>query len=315
MRQQNIRVERGNKGFGLSLIYKGLDKFPEEETGTYVAKVVPGGNSARAGLKPNDKVLKINNRVPRDVNDAVELIKRAGRNLILTVSRSEEEGGSHFSRSGSVRSFNTGYGGGDSRPITPATSGDEDEEHRQQVEQTRQQLLRQQELQRQQEMQIQQDIQRQQELQRQQEIQRQQELQRQQDLQRQQAQREQLERHQQEVARQEAYERQLQKQAEHERQLQAEHERQMKAAEEEARHQKLQAELDQARVNAGKGPERRSRRDSSSDDEGWPSSRSKSVDGRRRNRSKSPGSLSMRSNKSWADLTDEAKLTRNEEKE
>ena len=33
---------------------------------------------------------------------------------------------------------------------------------------------------------------------------------------------------------------------------QAEHERQMKAAEEEARHQKLQAELDQARVNAGK---------------------------------------------------------------
>ena len=36
-------------------------------------------------------------------------------------------------RSGSVRSFNTGYGGGDSRPITPATSGDEEEEHRQQV--------------------------------------------------------------------------------------------------------------------------------------------------------------------------------------
>ena len=33
---------------------------------------------------------------------------------------------------------------------------------------------------------------------------------------------------------------------------QAEHERQMKAAEEEVRHQKLQAELDQARVNAGK---------------------------------------------------------------
>ena len=39
---------------------------------------------------------------------------------------------SHIWRSGSVRSFNTGYGG-DSRPITPATSGDEDEEHRQQV--------------------------------------------------------------------------------------------------------------------------------------------------------------------------------------
>jgi hypothetical protein len=57
MRQQNIRVERGAKGFGLSFIYKvsgeltegdvtnniygsqGLDKFTKEETGTYVTKV------------------------------------------------------------------------------------------------------------------------------------------------------------------------------------------------------------------------------------------------------------------------------------
>ena len=51
--------------------------------------------------------------------------------------------------------------------------------------------------------------------------------------------------------------------------VQAEHERQMQAAEHE-RQQKLQAELDQAALNAGKVPGRRSRRDSSSDEEGWP---------------------------------------------
>ena len=84
---------------------------------------------------------------------------------------------------------------------------------------------------------------------------------------------------------------------------------------EQMRQQKLQSELDQARINAGKAPERRNRRESSSDDEGEYMTRSKSVDGRRRRaRSKSPGGFSMSSNKSWADLTDEAKLTRNEEK-
>ena len=57
---------------------------------------------------------------------------------------------------------------------------------------------------------------------------------------------------------------------------QAEHERQMQAAEQE-RQEKLQAELDQAAVNAGKVPGRRSRRDSSSDDEGWPPVRYLSV--------------------------------------
>ena len=51
------------QGFGLSLIYKGLDKYHEDETGVFVAKIVPGGQSQRAGLKENDKILKINNKV------------------------------------------------------------------------------------------------------------------------------------------------------------------------------------------------------------------------------------------------------------
>ena len=114
---------------GLSLIYKGLDKYEEHEVGVFVARVVPGGQSQRAGLKENDRILKINNKVPANVNDAVSFIKKAGRSLILSVERAEpheelQEG--RLSRSGSVRSFNTAYGA--SRPQSPGDSeGEEDE--------------------------------------------------------------------------------------------------------------------------------------------------------------------------------------------
>ena len=52
-----------------------------------MAKIVPGGQSQRAGLKENDKILKINNKVPENVNDAVHYIKKAGKNLLLTIER------------------------------------------------------------------------------------------------------------------------------------------------------------------------------------------------------------------------------------
>ena len=47
MRPRVIQVERGSRGFGLSLIYRGLDKFEEKDTGIFVARVVPGGQAAR----------------------------------------------------------------------------------------------------------------------------------------------------------------------------------------------------------------------------------------------------------------------------
>jgi C-terminal processing protease CtpA/Prc len=62
-------------------------------------QVVPGGQAGRAGLRANDKVLKINHKEPRDVNDAVNLVKKAGINLILTIERSDENGSGQFSRS------------------------------------------------------------------------------------------------------------------------------------------------------------------------------------------------------------------------
>ena len=117
------------QGFGLSLIYKGLDKYQEHETGVFVAKVVPGGQSQRAGLKENDKILMINSKVPHNVNDAVHFIKKAGRSLILSVERPdphEEAEQGRLSRSGSVKSFNTAFGG--SRPQSPVEDSEGEDE-------------------------------------------------------------------------------------------------------------------------------------------------------------------------------------------
>ena len=75
MRPRVIQVDRSNRGFGLSLIYRGLDKYEEKDTGIFVARVVPGGQAARFGVKENDKIISINNRNPRNVDDAVGIIK------------------------------------------------------------------------------------------------------------------------------------------------------------------------------------------------------------------------------------------------
>jgi len=146
MRTQNIRVERGTKGFGLSLIYRGLDRYTEDEVGVFVAKIVPGGQSQRAGLRENDKILKINNKAPANVNEAVGFIKKAGRNMLLTIERPDatQEQGS-LSRAGSVRSFNTAYGGAQSRPQSPGgdSSGYEQGEQEEALRQAQQLAARQ----------------------------------------------------------------------------------------------------------------------------------------------------------------------------
>lgn len=90
LRPRAITVERGSRGFGLSLIYRGLDKFEEKDTGIFVARVVPGGQAARYGLKENDKLLTINGKTPRNVDDAVGVIKQAGNQIKLVVLREED---------------------------------------------------------------------------------------------------------------------------------------------------------------------------------------------------------------------------------
>ena len=83
-------MDRGSRGFGLSLIYRGLDKYEEKETGIFVARVVPQGQAAKYGAKENDKIISINNKTPRNVDDAVGIIKEAGKSIKLVVVRQEE---------------------------------------------------------------------------------------------------------------------------------------------------------------------------------------------------------------------------------
>eukprot|EP00092_Neocalanus_flemingeri_P045011 GFUD01050126.1.p1 GENE.GFUD01050126.1~~GFUD01050126.1.p1 ORF type:complete len:732 (+),score=192.56 GFUD01050126.1:160-2355(+) len=178
MRPRVIQVERGSRGFGLSLIYRGLDKYEEKETGIFVARVVPGGQAAKFGVKENDKIISINNKTPRNVDDAVGIIKEAGKSIKLVVVRQEEVPdvviddnlslasenmdagwvsnmratiGLPGSRSGSVRSFNTNYGGRQSPENSPRNqraqvhNNSAPNSPQQQQQQQQQEFLRQQE--------------------------------------------------------------------------------------------------------------------------------------------------------------------------
>merc|ERR1712073_189389 len=90
MRPRVIQVDRGSRGFGLSLIYRGLDKYEEKETGIFVARVVPQGQAQKYGVKENDKIISINNKTPRNVDDAVGIIKDAGKSIKVVLVRVEE---------------------------------------------------------------------------------------------------------------------------------------------------------------------------------------------------------------------------------
>ena len=85
-----IQVDRGSRDYGLSLIYRCLDKYEEKETGIFVARVVPQGQAQKYGVKENDKIISINNKTPRDVDDAVQIIKDAGKSVKLVVVRQED---------------------------------------------------------------------------------------------------------------------------------------------------------------------------------------------------------------------------------
>jgi len=152
LRPRAITVERGSRGFGLSLIYRGLDKYEEKDTGIFVARVVPGGQAARFGVRENDKLVTINGKTPRNVDDAVGVIKQAGNSIKMVVLREEDVSGPDLtfddaertslgsqdinstwmsntlggnqpiSRSGSARSFNTTFGRPTATTPSPRTA-------------------------------------------------------------------------------------------------------------------------------------------------------------------------------------------------
>ena len=72
------------------MIYRGLDKYEEKDTGIFVARVVPQGQAQRYGVKEGDKIMSINNQSPRNVDEAVNIIKKAGKAISLVITRLED---------------------------------------------------------------------------------------------------------------------------------------------------------------------------------------------------------------------------------
>ena len=91
MKSLDIKVRRGSQGLGLSLIYRGRDKFDRRDTGLYISQVVPGGAAMRAGLRKGDKILSINKKSPKKIEEAIEILKKAKTYIELVVERPEEK--------------------------------------------------------------------------------------------------------------------------------------------------------------------------------------------------------------------------------
>ena len=60
MKTLHIKVKKSSHGLGLSLIFKGRDKYSRDQTGLYISQLVPGGPAIRSGLRKEDKILSIN---------------------------------------------------------------------------------------------------------------------------------------------------------------------------------------------------------------------------------------------------------------
>ena len=100
IQRYSITIDRGSRGFGLSLIYRGLDKYKEEDMGIFVAKVIPEGQAERSGLLEGDKIITINGKAPKNVDNAVDTIKGSRDQIKLIVARKEKERG-HVKKSDS----------------------------------------------------------------------------------------------------------------------------------------------------------------------------------------------------------------------
>ena len=57
MKTSLIKVKRGQKGYGLSLVYRGPDKYEEKDLGVFVSRVVAGGQAERYGLRLGTVIL------------------------------------------------------------------------------------------------------------------------------------------------------------------------------------------------------------------------------------------------------------------
>ena len=63
---------------------------PNVVTSVVSQSVILSGQAARFGVRENDKIMTINSKTPRNVDDAVAVIKSAGNQIKLVVLREED---------------------------------------------------------------------------------------------------------------------------------------------------------------------------------------------------------------------------------
>ena len=97
MKTLNVKLKKGSHGLGLSLIFKGRDKYSKEQTGLYISQLVPGGPAIRSGLKKEDKILMINKKSPKNIEESIEILKKSKSAIDLVVERQERDRTKSFS--------------------------------------------------------------------------------------------------------------------------------------------------------------------------------------------------------------------------
>ena len=90
MNTLNIKVRKGSQGLGLSLIYRGRDRFDKRDTGLYISQLVPGGAAVRAGLRKEDRIVMINKKCPKTMEESIGILKKAKTYIELVVERKEK---------------------------------------------------------------------------------------------------------------------------------------------------------------------------------------------------------------------------------
>ena len=97
MKTLNVKVKKGSHGLGLSLIFKGRDKYSKDQTGLYISQLVPGGPAIRSGLKKEDKILMINKKSPRTIEESIDILKKSKSYIDLVVERQDRDSTKSFS--------------------------------------------------------------------------------------------------------------------------------------------------------------------------------------------------------------------------
>lgn len=87
-----IHITRSKTGLGLSIAGgKGSTPFKDDDEGIFISRITRNGPADLAGLHVGDKVLSVNGISLIDIShyEAVEILKTAGSDLVLEISRDE----------------------------------------------------------------------------------------------------------------------------------------------------------------------------------------------------------------------------------